>query len=141
MTAAAVALGCASLGADEIVFDDVERQTRQFIEWQQTIALTPEQEAVKREALEALPAPCCSDNSAYTCCCPCNISRSSWGLANHLIAERGTSAEEVRSKVDEWTKFINPNGYGGKACYTRGGCQRPFHQDGCGGMNPDQPVF
>ena len=37
------------------------------------IELTPEQELIKKKALSKIPAPCCSDNSAYTCCCPCNM--------------------------------------------------------------------
>ena len=138
------ALGCASadtLTSGEIVFRDVEDQARTFMEWERRIRLNREQEQIKKDALSAIPAPCCGDNSAYTCCCPCNMSRTIWGLANHMIARQGANAREVRAKAEEWIAFINPNGYGGKACYTRGGCQRPFHQDGCGGMNPDQPVF
>ena len=126
-----------SCSSDVIAFHDVKSQTEQFIEWERTIKLTPEQESVKKDALGALPAPCCSNTTAYTCCCPCNISRSTWGLSNWLIAEKNQSAEQVRQKAAEWVAYINPNGYSGKACYT-GGCPRPFHQDGCGGMNSKQ---
>lgn len=132
------ATACSTVSALE--FDDVKTQTRQFIEWQQNIKLTPAQEAVKKAALGAMPAPCCSDNSAYTCCCPCNVSRSMWGLANYMIAEQNASVNEVQSKVKEWVAFVNPEGYSGDTCY-RGGCTRPFHKNGCGGMKPDQLVF
>ena len=132
--------GCSSLKADDIVFDDAQRQSRQFIEWYQTIKLTPEQEAVKKAALEPLRAQCCDDKSAYTCCCKCNISRTMWGLAHYMIAKQGAGAEEVRERVREWVSFINPKGYSGQACY-RGGCGRPFARDGCGGMKAGQLVF
>ena len=86
--------GAYSASSDEIVFSDVEEQTRQFMEWERTIRLTPRQEALKKEALGAIPAPCCSDNSAYTCCCPCNLSRTIWGLSNYLITKQGREGEE-----------------------------------------------
>lgn len=130
------------LGSEEpLEFTDVRRQTLEFIEYERTIELTAEQEAIKREALSALPAPCCSDNSAYTCCCPCNSAKASWGLAAHLIADRGHDAEQVRSKVAEWFEFINPDGFSGDVCYTPGGCMRPFAANGCGGMNAEHPIF
>lgn len=134
------ALGCASadtMTSGEIVFRDVEDQARTFMEWERRIRLNREQEQIKKDALSAIPAPCCSDNSAYTCCCPCNMSRTIWGLANHMIARQGASAREVRAKTEEWIAYINPNGYDGKACYT-GRCPRPFREDGCGGMNASQ---
>ena len=133
-----IATGCSTVSALE--FDDVKTQTRQFIEWEQTLKLTSAQEAIKKEALGAMPAPCCSDNSAYTCCCPCNVSRSMWGLANYMITEQNASAGEVQAKVKEWVAFVNPEGYSGDTCY-RGGCNRPFHKNGCGGMKPDQLAF
>lgn len=120
----------------DLAFDDARAQSHQFIEWYETIELTPEQEAVKKEALEALPAPCCSDNTAYTCCCPCNLSKTVWGLSNHLIAEKGYDADQVRASVEEWLAFINPSGPSGDACYT-GGCGKPFAHKGCGGMGGD----
>ena len=137
---AGLAVGCSLLGARAIVFEDAERQSRQFIEWYRTIQLTPEQEAVKKAALEPLPAPCCSDKSAYTCCCQCNISRTMWGLAHYMIAEQDARAEKVREKVQEWVRFVSPDGHSGKTCYI-GGCPRPFRQDGCGGMNAGHVVF
>lgn len=135
-----LALAAVSCANEPVVFHDVKSQTLQFIEWDKAIQLTPAQEAVKKTALEAIPAPCCSDNTAYTCCCPCNISRSTWGLSKWLITEKGFTAKQVQEKASEWIAFINPNGSSGKACYT-GGCPRPFHKDGCGGMNPNQVNF
>lgn len=144
LLAASLALFSALLSScsnDELVFHDVEAQTAQFMEWEQSIRLTPEQEAVKKAALEALPAPCCGENSAYTCCCPCNLSRTVWGLSQHLIAERNYSALQVRGAVEDWLAFVNPAGFSGDVCARAGGCGRPFEKDGCGGMNPNQVVF
>ena len=94
---------------------EVEARTRLYIEYYDTIELTAEQEAVKEEALTAIPAPCCSDNTAYTCCCPCNMAKSWWGLSHHLIVQ-GANAEEVRTAVEEWFAFINPDGFSGDSC-------------------------
>lgn len=123
-----------------IEFRDVEAQSRQFIQWYEQVRLTDSQEAVKKAALEPLPAPCCSDNSAYTCCCTCNISRTVWGLSQYMIARQNATAAEVQEKVREWIAFIGPKGYSGSACY-RGGCARPFNEDGCGGMNAGHLVL
>ena len=135
-----VGLAPGHAATEELDFTDVERQTREFMEYEKTIELTPEQEEIKRQALTALPAPCCSDNSAYTCCCPCNSARAWWGLAAHLIVDRGYDAEQVRDKVAEWFEFINPDGWSGDACYTRG-CMRAFKHNGCGGMSDQHVVF
>ena len=139
---AVIALSVASLSAtkDAIVFDDAKAQTRQFMDWEKTIRLTPQQEAIKKDALTRMPAPCCDDNSAYTCCCSCNVSRTIWGLSNYLIAKQGADAAIVEKRVNEWITFVNPNGYGGKACYA-GGCARAFKHDGCGGMRRGNVVF
>ncbi len=135
LTAVWTADADSSTSGDALAFDDIQQQTAQFIAWAKSIQLTPEQEAIKKEALEALLAPCCSDNTAYTCCCPCNMSLSIWGLSNHLIAEQGWDAEQVRAKVVSWIETINPDGFSGNVCYT-GGCRRPFAKNGCGGMRP-----
>jgi hypothetical protein len=124
----------------ELLFSDLKRQTNQFMEWERTIRLTPEQESFKKAALTQIAAPCCADNSAYTCCCSCNISRTIWGLSNYLIARQSADVITVRTKVVEWIKFLNPTGYSGRACYTRG-CAKAFKHDGCGGMRRDQVVF
>jgi hypothetical protein len=135
-----LAASCSLWGAGEIVFDDARTQSEQFIEWHRTIKLNPQQEAVKKAALEALPAPCCSDNSAYTCCCECNVSRTVWGLTNYMIAEQDAGVAQVQEKVKEWIAFVNPKGYSGRSCYN-GGCARSFSNDGCGGMSANQLVF
>jgi hypothetical protein len=128
----------ASAAPRELKFTDVKAQTQEFLGYEKSIRLTPEQEAIKREALTALPAPCCSDNTQYTCCCKCNFARTDWGLSNYLIARQGYDAAETRAKVSEWTRFINPAGYPGDTCYKGGGCARPFAKAGCGGMS--EPV-
>lgn len=132
-----------TLRSAEIEFRDVEAQSRQFMRWHEEVQLTAAQEAVKKEALGNIPAPCCSDNSAYTCCCPCNISRTIWGLSQYMIAKQNASADQVRSKVQEWIAFIGPkppDGFSGSACYT-GHCPRPFKEGGCGGMRADNLVL
>lgn len=126
--------------ASPIEFTDVKAHTREFMGYYEAIEITPEQEQVKRQALTAIKAPCCSDNTAYTCCCPCNMAKTWWGLANHLIANEGYGADEVQAAVEGWIEFINPKGFSGEACYT-GGCARPFHRDGCGGMDQRNVVF
>ena len=126
--------------ASPIEFTDVREETQKFIDYYNSIELTPEQELIKKQALSRIPAPCCSDNSAYTCCCPCNMAKSWWGLSHHLIVNEGASAEEVQAAVEGWIEFINPKGFSGRSCYT-GGCVRPFHRNGCGGMNEDKIVF
>lgn len=123
-----------------IELHDVEAQTQEFIGYDDAIELTPEQEAIRVEALSALPAPCCSDNTAATCCCPCNMAKSTWGLAKYLITEKGAGVEEVRQAARDWHRFINPAGFSGDVCYT-GGCNLAFKDGGCGGMNKDNPVF
>jgi hypothetical protein len=115
------------------MFHDLKPQTETFISYFHGIVLTPEELEIRNEALSSIPAPCCDNFSAATCCCVCNLARSIWGLSNHLIQEEGYSAEKVRGAVIEWLAFTNPNGYSGNACFN-GGCGRPFYRDGCGGM-------
>ncbi len=124
----------------KVEFTNVREQTLEFIRYYETIQLTREQEAVKREALSSLPAACCADNSAYTCCCVCNLSRTVWGLTAYLITEKGAGVEEIRQAVREWTKFVNPDGFSGDSCY-KGGCVRPFAKNGCGGMQASRLVW
>lgn len=122
------------------VFDDVKPRTRQFIGWSSAIKLTPAQEQLKTQALGAIPAPCCKEYSIATCCCPCNLAQSVWGLANYAVARLGYDAPRVRALVSDWLRVINPRGYTGNACY-RGGCPRPFAANGCGGMKEDSVAF
>lgn len=113
---------------------DARRKAQRHIRWFHTIALTPEQEAIKQEALEAMPAPCCSSFSMATCCCPCNLAKAAWGLAAHDVANRGYDAAAVRHDVERWLASIKPRGSAGDACQ-RGRCELPFQRDGCGGMH------
>jgi hypothetical protein len=124
----------------EITFTDVRKQTVEFMQYERTIELTQAQNAVYREALQGLPAPCCDDNTALTCCCPCNSARAWWGLTKHLVANLGYDAEATRAKVAEWFRFINPSGWSGNTCSTAG-CGKPFHENGCGGMKAEELTF
>lgn len=126
--------------AGGVELHDVEAQTKQFIRYNEEIQLTPAQERIRVEALSAIPAPCCSDNSAATCCCPCNMAKSVWGLSKYLITEKGAGVAEVRQAAQDWFQFINPEGFSGDVCYI-GGCNRAFDENGCGGMRHDRPVF
>ena len=121
-------------------FEAVEPQTRKFIEYYKAIRLTPEQEKVKTAALSPLQAVCCKDFSALTCCCPCNFSKSLWGMTHYLIAEKGYNAAQVQESAKAWIAYVNPNGFSGDSCNT-GGCNRPFAQNGCGGMDDRALVF
>ena len=124
----------------KLQFTDSEKQAREFLGYYSSIRLTSEQEAIKREALESMPAACCKDSSAYTCCCSCNLSKTIWGLSNYVISRHNASATEVREVVTAWKDYTNPGGYSGSVCYT-GGCKRPFSQNGCGGMTESHLVF
>lgn len=121
-------------------FEAVEPQTRKFIEYYKTIRLTPEQEKIKTAALSPLKAVCCKDFSALTCCCPCNFSKSLWGMTHYLIAQKGYNAAQVQDAAKAWIAYVNPNGFSGDSCNT-GGCSRPFAQNGCGGMDDRALVF
>ncbi|MXZ40004.1 MAG: hypothetical protein F4Z19_17480 [Holophagales bacterium] len=103
------------------------------------IELTAEQEEIKRAALTPIPAPCCSDRSAYTCCCQCNLGRAWWGLSKVLITEHGQSAAEVQANVERWIRNVRPQGFAGDSCYT-GRCSTAARHDGCSGMNPRRIV-
>lgn len=121
-------------------FDDVKARTTEFIGWSSSIQLTPEQKKTKRQALGAIPAPCCKEYSAATCCCPCNLAKSVWGLANYAIAGLGYDVAQTRALTLEWLQATNPAGYSGDAC-NRGGCPKRFSANGCGGMNEDAVIF
>jgi hypothetical protein len=108
-------------------------ETERFLAYERDITLTPAQEAVRVAALEALPAPCCKEFSAATCCCRCSMARATWGLAKHLIVNEKASVEKVRAAVAAYHHAINPSGFSGDVCAT-GGCGRPFADNGCGGM-------
>ena len=136
----AATTGTAGTGGGRLVFRDLRGQTEKFIDYFSSIRLTAAQERVKAEALDAIAAPCCKDYSMKTCCCPCNLAKSTWGLSNHLIARKGYGAPEVKKAVLDWLAFVNPKGFTGNACFT-GGCPRPFGQNGCGGMDSTQVIL
>ncbi|HYV41820.1 MAG TPA: hypothetical protein VEO02_08545 [Thermoanaerobaculia bacterium] len=125
---------------DRLVFRNVRSQTEQFIDYDSAIRLTPTQERIKAEALDSIPAPCCKKFSMKTCCCPCNLAKSAWGLSNYLIAKKGYGAPEVRSAVVGWLAFTNQKGFTGDACFT-GGCKRPFAENGCAGMDATHVIL
>lgn len=124
---------------EKIAFTDVKKQTEEFIGYYNSIKLTPEQEKIKEEALGSIPAPCCKEYTMATCCCPCNLAKSVWGLSNYLIAEQNYDAVRLKKTVQEWIEFIHPAGYQGDSC-SSGRCGQSFANDGCGGMK-DQVVY
>lgn len=126
--------------AGGVELHDVKAQTLEFMRYNDEIQLTPAQERIRMAALSAIPAPCCSDNSAATCCCPCNMAKSVWGLSKYLITEKDAGVDEVRRAAQDWFRFINPDGFSGDVCYI-GGCNRAFRENGCGGMRQERPVF
>ncbi|WP_428298380.1 c-type cytochrome [Hyphomicrobium sp.] len=42
-------------------------------------------------------------------------------MAKFLITRQRADVTQVRAAVDEWIRFVNPGGYSGDACFTRGG--------------------
>ena len=136
----AIAFVSTGFSATDTKFTDVQAQTKEFIGYYNSIKLSPEQEAIKTAALKPLPAPCCSSFSMATCCCKCNLSKSIWGLSNYLIAKQNYNTVQVREAAQKWVKFVNKAGYSGIVCST-GGCDRPFKNDGCGGMNENEIAF
>lgn len=118
-----------------VKFFDAPSQAAEFIGYSRSIELTPAQVRIRERALRAMAAPCCKDYPLATCCCPCNLAKSSWGLANYLIARKGATAEQVKTAVGGWLAFVNPDGFSGDACDTTGGCARRFSHNGCGGMD------
>ena len=126
---------------EDVKFTDVRQHTAAFHQYERTIKLTPGQQAIYREALEGLPAPCCSDNTALTCCCPCNSARAWWGLAKHLVADLGYDAEETRAKVAEWFTLHQPLRLERHHLLQPHGCGKPFQQGGCAGMTAEQDRF
>ena len=112
---------------------DMRAEAAKYIGYYNSYKLTPEQAAIKTDALSRMPAPCCSDNTMATCCCPCNMAKAVWGYSAYLIVEKGYDADRLEKAVRQWLADANPNGSSGQACY-KGGCSRSFDQDGCGGM-------
>jgi len=125
--------------------------TQQLINYYNAARLTSEQKSTMQKALLPLKAPCCDDNSMATCCCPCNLAKSVWGLSSYLIVEKNYDADQVRECALQWLRFtysnyyviqelrnkgIDPGTYGlshENPCYV-GKCELPFVDGGCGGM-------
>ncbi len=118
-------------------FEGSREEVLKLMAHYESIRLTPEQEKVRREALGPVPAYCCKDFSAATCCCECNLSRSLWGLSKYLIVEKNAGALEVRAAVSSLVEVLNPSGYEGTTCPT-GRCNLPFKEGGCGGMDKNR---
>jgi hypothetical protein len=115
-------------------FSDAQSQAEEFVGYARSIRLTARQREIFEAALGSMASPCCKDFRLSTCCCPCNLAKSAWGLANLLIARHGSSAGEVKEMVAAWIEFVNPSGFSGDVCVT-GGCGRQFGRNGCGGMD------
>ena len=134
---------CAALALDRaaskspapIRFFDAASQSAEFVGYSRSITLTPEQKQVRDKALSAMPAACCDKFSQATCCCPCNLAKTVWGLSNYLVARHNASAAQVETAVKGWLKFVNPRGFTGNICDSPGGCGNSFSSDGCGGMD------
>jgi hypothetical protein len=135
--AASLALdrAASSRASRSVKFFDAPSQAAEFIGYSRSISLTPAQKIVREKALRAMPAPCCKEFPLATCCCPCNLAKSAWGLSNYLIARKGATAGQVKEAVGGWLAFVNPNGFSGDACDSAGGCARRFAHNGCGGMD------
>ena len=119
----------------QIRFFDAASQSAEFIGYSRSITLTAEQKEVRDKALSAMPAACCDKFSQATCCCPCNLAKTVWGLSNYMIARQNASGPEVQAAVKGWLKFVNPKGFTGNICDSPGGCGKSFSNDGCGGMD------
>lgn len=117
-----------------VTFVDARRQAAEFIAYDGSIALTPAQKQIMHDALSSIPAPCCSEFSIETCCCPCNLAKSTWGLSKTLIANHHATAAEVKAAALAWIQFINPEGYDGKVCADQE-CNSSYENGGCGGMD------
>lgn len=123
-----------------LVFDNLRSQTKEFIGYYQSIRLDEQQTKLKERVLSSIPAPCCKDYSVLTCCCPCNLAKSVWGLSHYLIAKRAYDAAPLKKAVLDWMKFVNPGGFTGDACYVNR-CGSAFAANGCGGMKEDHIIY
>ncbi len=118
---------------------DLKAETREYI-GRADAPLPPELQKVRDAVLSKIPAPCCARFSAATCCCPCNLAKSIWGLSNTMLVQHQANAGQLRTAVLDWIRVSNPDSWSGDACFT-GGCGRPFAKNGCGGMDDRRIVF
>lgn len=131
----AMALDQAAAARPPVRFFDAPSQTAEFIGYARSIELTTAQRRIRDRALSKLQAPCCSHFSMATCCCPCNLAKSVWGLSNSLIAREGAREEQVEKMARLWIRYVNAKGFTGDVCDSAGGCGRRFSDNGCGGMD------
>ena len=117
----------------------VQKRARELIRYAD-MTLPPEQQAIKTSVLASIPAVCCSKYPLSTCCCACNFTKTVWGLSNYVLTVEQADASRLRAAVDDWIRETNPAGYSGDACF-KGGCKRPFAENGCGGMDQAHMVF
>ena len=132
---AALALDQAAAAQPPVRFFDAPSQSAEFIGYARSITLTPAQRQIRDHALSGIPAPCCGRFSMATCCCPCNLAKSVWGLSSYLIVRGDAREAEVQKTALGWIRFVNAKGFTGKVCDSAGGCARRFADDGCGGMD------
>jgi hypothetical protein len=118
----------------------LRRRTIELIGYARSVRLTPEQASLKAAALEGIPAACGRRKTLDVRCCSCNLGKTVFGLASSLIAREHADAGRVRQAVMDWLEETNPRGYAGDAC-DRHRCDRPFREDGCGGMTEAKVVF
>ncbi len=117
---------------DNIYFIELKNKTETFISYYYSIKIDEKEDAILRKALGNIPAPCCADYPAYTCCCECNLKRTIHGLSKYLL-KQNLSADDITTIVLSWIEFVNPAGFTGDSCYI-GNCEKPFYKNGCGGM-------
>ena len=141
VAAAAVAFAAEDSTADwlEGDFAGTRAEVEELMAYYEAIQLTEEQESLRVEALQPLPAACCNQFSAATCCCECNLSRALWGLSKFLIVEKEASAEQVRESAKAFYASVNDDAFPGNTCMT-GKCGLPFKEGGCGGMNKNHLI-
>lgn len=115
-------------------------QLRTYMRYDSEITLDADQQAVRRDVLAKIPAPCCSSYTAETCCCACNLSRALWGFTKHLITEKGLGPSQLDREVRDWLAKLRPTGFSGDACF-KGRCGDSIRDGACGGMNPENLNF
>jgi hypothetical protein len=125
------------------------RGTGQFVDWFHTIELNESAQALEDSALSALVAPCCNDDSAATCCCECNLTRSAWGLPTSSGMGRSmkrafAGPPSIRSDLraptptsqPSWKRGVDSGGFGlttYDSCH-RGITEFLVTEGGCAGM-------
>lgn len=114
--------------------EDISLKMSKYITYYKTIELTDSQKSLKDRALKKIKAPCCKDRTMDTCCCPCNLAKSVWGLSAYLITKENVNENQLILAVNNWIKISHQGKIAGDSCY-KGHCTLPVHKDGCGGMD------